>query len=304
MASNERFIEFIDIPIELASRIIRSHDESISISKVSKVESGRANSNYILNTSIGKLLLRVCRNKSTYDNEIVINSVLDKSVNRPELLFNINIDEKLFLIYKYIESDSLGRVEIISDDTIKQVAILSAKVHNTPIEDVKDIEKLDLPPFSIWYDYFLDNKNTTKRLGVDVKRRIKSIIANSSDRLKDIDSMHSVIHNDFSLDNLIIDKDGKVFITDWEWITVNHTLTDMGQFFRLSDKFTNSQLELFEKYYNLLANIHLPSNWYELMKLRDLVNLLQLISSERDLPSYHEALRNLIIKTVEYFESK
>ncbi|MBI9012445.1 MAG: aminoglycoside phosphotransferase family protein [Clostridiales bacterium] len=303
MSINDRYTEFVNISFELACKIVKEYDDNILVKSLSAIRSGRANSNHIIDTSNGKLVLRVCRDSSTYNNEIIIDRSLDKSIRRPELLYHTVYDGTSYLLYQYIESNLLGAYNEISNDIIEQVATLCARIHNTPTEKLDEIKKLDLPPFKVWYDHFLDNQNTINRIGIDVQNRIKKIIKVSHNKIECIDSIHTTIHNDFSLDNLILDNNDRVFITDWEGITVNHMLTDMGQFFRLSKKFSEKQLKIFEHIYNKEANIALPENWYELARLRDLVNLLQLISSEQDLPNYHEILKTLIIETLDYFES-
>jgi len=303
LSINERYSDFVDISLDLADEIVKSYDNSLSVSSMSEIKNGRANSNYILVTTKMKMVLRICRNKSAYDHEIIIDRELDNSIKRPELLYHTIHDDIPYLLYQYIESNSLGDYKEISNDIIGQVAIICAHIHNTPIDRLRDIEKFDLPPFEVWYDHFLDNQYTIRRVGIDLQVRIKKIVKNSFDKLGCIDSIHTVIHNDFRLDNMIVDKHNNVFITDWEGVTVNHMITDMGQFFRLIKKFSSEQLNMFEHYYNTNADVPLPVNWYELSRLRDLVSLLQLISSEQDLPIYHKKLKTLIIETVEYFES-
>ena len=301
---NDRYTDFVDISFELACTIVNQYDKSILVESISEIKRGRANSNYILDTSKGTFVLRVCRGKSTYDNEIVIERELDKYIKRPELLYHTVFDGNPYLIYKYIDSRSLGEMNEISNEIIEQVAIICAQIHNTSILRIKDIKKLDLPPFRFWYDHFLENNNTIKRVGVDVQQRLKKVINSSHKELESIDSLHTVIHNDFQLDNLIVDTNKKVFITDWESATVNHMITDIGQFFRFSKKFSQNQFDIFEHFYNNEAKVPLPENWYELARLRDLVNLLQLISSDQELPNYHMTLKNLIIETLDFFESK
>lgn len=300
---NDRYNELVDISLELACVIIKKYDESILVKSIFAIRSGRANSNYIVDTSKGKFVLRVCRGILTYNNEIIIDRVLDKSIRRPKLLYYTVYEDIPYLIYEHIESRSLGEYTEIPIEIIEQVAKLCARIHDTPIEKLNEIKKLDLPPFKFWYKHFLENKNTINRIGIDVQRRLKKVIARSNIKLEHIDSIHTVIHNDFSLDNMIVDRENRVFITDWEGVTVNHMLTDMGQFFRVTKKFSEKQFDVFESYYNKEAETPLPENWYELARLRDLVNLLQLISSDQELPNYHMTLKALIVETLDFFES-
>lgn len=304
MSVNDRYKEFVEVSFELACEIISQYDDGLLVKSLSAIRSGRANSNYIIDTSEGKYFLRVCRGTSTYRNEIVIDRVLEKSIRRPELLFHRVYDGRAYLLYQYIESKCLGECDDLSNDIIEQVAKLCAQIHNTPIKKLEEIDKLDLPPFKVWYDHFLDNQNTIRRLGREVQNRLKQVIRDNTKNLKAIDSLHTIIHNDLSLDNLIVDTDQQVFITDWECVTVNHRITDMGQFFRLTKKFSQKQVMLFEHTYNSEAHTPLADNWLELARLRDLVNLLQLISFDKDLPKYHATLKTLINETLDYFESK
>lgn len=298
----ERYSDFIDLPNDLFEKIIRTYDKEISVLSYAGIGRGRANSNYEIKTSKGKVMLRVCRSESVYKNEIIVNKELDKSISRPELLHYVVYDDKPYLFYEFIESSSLGSYTSMQDSVVGKVALLCAQIHNTSKEKVKDVIKPELPPFYTWYDYFLDNPNTIRRIGMDIQVKLKRIIGQCNEELKLIDSTQTVIHNDFRPDNMIIDRKDNLLITDWEAVTINHRITDVGQFFRHSKMFSNEQIKLFEYHYNREACIPLPQNWFRLSKIRDLVNLLQLISSNRDLPSYHNTIRSLISDSIAYLD--
>ncbi len=300
----ERYSDFVHVSLEFVSKLLENYNDRIEVSSCRKIGHGRANSNYVVHTNMGKFMLRICRSMATYNNELVVDRELYSSIKRPRLLYATIYDDTPYLLYQFIESQPLSHEKTISDEVIKEVSSLCAKLHNTPLFKVKDIEKLDLPPFRTWYDHFLDNPNTIKRLENDTLIAIKTLVKNSNYELECIDRTHSVIHNDFRLDNMIIDSQRTIYITDWESITVNHRITDIGQFFRYKGSFSDKQIKLFQDTYNLYAENPLPNDWMKLAKLRDLVNLLQLVSSDKELPNYHETLKTLIHETLDYFKDK
>jgi len=300
----ERYSNFVHVSSESITSLLKNYNDSIVVSSCRKIDHGRANSNYVVYTNLGKFMLRICRSMATYNNELAVDRELCSSIKRPRLLYARIYDDTPYLLYQFIESQPLSHEKRISDDVVREVSLLCAKVHNTPLDKVNDVEKLDLPPFRTWYDHFLENPNTIMRLDSDTHKAIKRLVKNSSDELECIDSTHCVIHNDFRMDNMIIDSQKAVYIIDWESITVNHRITDIGQFFRYKGSFSDKQIKLFEDTYNLYAENPLPNDWMRLAKLRDLVNLLQLVSSDKELPNYYETLKKLIHETLDYFKDK
>lgn len=274
--------------------------------KYEPVNIGCRNSNYIVGTNSGRYLLRICpQNDKGYKNEKAVFEALYGLVNIPKLLYITKVKENTCLVYEYIESVSMQKLlidnKILEDEIISQVARNAATIHNLRKEDISGLNELNLPPFNTWYDLFLDNKSACERLGFDTVKRIKKLIADNGQAIQIIDSYNSFIHCDFRPANMLIDNNNKVFFVDWEFAIFGHTLADIGQFFRYNHCFNKDQKNIFEEEYNNVANIRLPKNWFDLSKLRDLVNPLQMIGTEKDMPEKFKDLKEIVLSTLKYF---
>ena len=45
----------------------------------------------------------------------------------------------------------------------------------------------------------------------------------------------------------------------------------------------------------------MPSDWYQLSKLRDLVNPLQMLGAKENLPQKYADLKNIVLNTLAFF---
>ena len=100
---------------------------------------------------------------------------------------------------------------------------------------------------------------------------------------------------------MMIDHKKDIWIVDWEFAGFGHSLADIGQFFRESDRFDEVQKKVFEVAYNRIAKRRLPKYWYQLSKLRDLVNPLQMIgASEENYPIKYADFNKQIQQTLAY----
>ncbi|WP_202708866.1 aminoglycoside phosphotransferase family protein [Sporosalibacterium faouarense] len=279
---------------------------SSTVLKFQPINIGCRNTNYIVQTNSGKYLLRICPlNDEGFKNEVAAFKALYDLVNMPKLLSITKVNENSCLIYEYIESMSMQSLllenQILENNVISQVARSAAIIHNLNEDDISGLNELDLPPFDTWYDLFLNNDFAAKRLGADTVNRVKKLVTDHNQLILQIDLYNSFIHCDFRPANMLINKEDKVFFVDWEYAGFGHTLADIGQFFRYEHCFNKEQKRLFEKEYNSVAKIKLPRNWYDLSKLRDLVNPLQMIGSNRELPQKFRDLKGIVIDTLEYF---
>ncbi len=83
---------------------------------------------------------------------------------------------------------------------------------------------------------------------------------------------------------MLVDEHKRVFFVDWEGASTGHSIADIGQFLRYRKFFDDIHTNLFEQIYNTFANKRLPDNWFELSLFRDLVNPLQILSSNQEAP--------------------
>lgn len=83
---------------------------------------------------------------------------------------------------------------------------------------------------------------------------------------------------------MLVDKEDQVWVVDWESACWGHSLADIGQFFRYRNLFHDKDMKAFEETYNAHATRKLPDDWFDLSRFRDLVNLLQLLSTQQETP--------------------
>lgn len=301
----ERSIPIHDISLEYIMDIFKIWNENIVVRDYRAIRLGCRNSNYIVSTQKGEYLLRVSLDKKSYQNEINVYQKVDDVVNVPRLYHSMVYNGICVLIYEYIESTSLQKIFEDSSydktDAIAQVAKALAMIHNLGLNNTNGLLKLDIPPFEMWYDYFLENSNVKERLGSDIIKRVRNLIIDNKQSLTKIDEYHSLIHSDFRPANMIIDNNNIVYFVDWESACKGHILADVGQLFRYGELFCTEDIECFKTYYDKAANVKLPNDFFKLSKIRDLVNPLQMLSSNANKPCMYRDLIHVIVSTLEYF---
>ena len=141
-----------------------------------------------------------------------------------------------------------------------------------------------------------------RKLGENLYKRIKKLVLAKETFIEEIENFKSFIHCDFRPSNMIVDENNKVYFVDWESASWGHSLADVGQFFRYRSFFNNNNINCFEKSYNSFANNKLPDNWFDLSLFRDLINPLQLLSSNQKAPLRDADLINIINDTLTYWD--
>ena len=273
-----------------------------------RITIGCRNTNYLLTTIKSKYLVRICSVKSALiSNEIAFNHNLTKIINCPQLLDYCFKDKKYFMLYQFIAGTNLSHYLInneLSRMNIIHIAEMLAKTHSfQPPEDVK-LEKLDLPPFESWYEYFLSHQVAAKLLGNRRIREIKKFVRNNPLLLTQIVNYSSFIHSDFRPANMIITSKQEIYIVDWEYCGLGHSLADIGQFFRYRACFNSWHKELFAKTYNQFSLKKLPNNWYLLARLRDLINPLQMLGNVEKKLHMQADLLNVVDNILEELYAK
>ncbi len=302
----ERSVPFFRISPTDLTEIFHQYDPGLTVQSYQEVNAGCRNSNYIVNTTRGAYFLRFCPPaESGYLNEKIIFGALYPKINIPRLYFASEFKGREYLIYEYLEavplqSCLLGNTRL-KNEIVSQVARSAAVIHNQPADNFTGLTQIETPPYEEWYDLFLDNPRAAARIGSETVKRVRQLISHSGPELSQINSYQSFIHRDFRPANMLIAPQNVLFIVDWEFPGAGHTLADIGQFFRYRGCFDEEHLAVFEAEYNKQAIVHLPSDWFELSCLRDLVNPLQMIGAEADLPLKYQDLKNLIRDTLEYF---
>ncbi|SFR64474.1 aminoglycoside phosphotransferase family protein [Anaeromicropila populeti] len=301
----ERSIPVIDVKLEELKNIFAEYDKEISIIGFSTIPLGCRNSNFVVNTNKGKYLLRLA-NISGINNEMLAYELVQDKINVPRLLYYITRNGVEIFIYQYISGVSMQKhiIEYNQCDRalLEQVARAAAIIHNTAKEKTKSLSEFDLPPFKMWYQYFLENPIVRTQLDTELCERIQRLVLDKQELITEIDKYQSFIHCDFRPANMLVDENKQVFFVDWEAACMGHSLADIGQFFRYRSFFKDTHYRLFEKVYNTFAIGKLPENWVELSLFRDLVNPLQLLSSNQEATYRNSDLINIIKRTLAYWD--
>ncbi len=174
----------------------------------------------------GNKLYKQFKYNNEYKKELkntIIASKLIKNVNIPEIISYDN--NKKIIVYEYINGKSfdfaLGNNKNIMpfDEYKKSIEIISL-IHNTKYGN-----------YIKTHDMYLD-----KKFGAVYKFDYKNICSDYKDKLKFIhnfivknNKMGKVLsHGDFKPDNIIIDNNKDIFVTDWEFFCIRYPMYDFG----------------------------------------------------------------------------
>lgn len=296
----ERSYPYYDLKIDELAHIF-SYLQTSLIRDIRLIEIGCRNTNYSISTGKSTFLVRITSQDSAMlVNELKLNSELRKIIKLPRILEYHKLEGRYFILYEFIAGENfsnfLNHTKIKANHII-QIAETLAKIHS--FKTSNQIEKLELPPFENWYNFFLSNEKTANLLGNKRISFIKNFINNNHDLLKDIKQYTSFIHSDFRPANMIINPQADIYIVDWEYCTLGHSLADIGQFFRYQECFSPQDRLIFEENYNYRAKTKLAHNWYLLARLRDLVNPLQLLGSVEKKLQQEKDLMQVIDEIIE-----
>lgn len=294
----ERIIPYINLSTYESEIILKKLFSDIIIENKELINIGCRNSNYKVTTNRGKFLVRISsKNEAGCINEIAAANLYIPNVNKPRLLYCHEFNKALCMVYKYIENKPL-KEDMVNDDVMCQLAKQAAYIHKIQKDQLTKFKSLDFPELKDMFKLFLDNKNTKKRLGSYRLNNINKMLDKYEKSLELIEEKKGFIHSDFKISNMILSNENKVYITDWEYCTFGHIYADIGQLFRYIDINKSNLINTFEEVYNYNSEYKLEKNWVQLSFLRDLVNPLQLLSSNQDMPNKCQDLLKIVDKVL------
>ena len=297
----ERTIPLLDVGIAEIRDIMNAFDPSITVADYSALNIGCKNSNFRVRTSKGAFLLRMTDIQG-FNNEAAVYEMVKDKVCVPALLFQTTWNRSHCFVYRFIEGISLQR-RIINDNRcdpslLKQVAEAAAIIHNIPERETRNLARLDVPPYEVWYRAFMDQSTTKAKMGGELLERTRRLVSGKSVYISMIDNHRSLIHNDFRPANMLVDQQDRIWFVDWEGAWWGHSLADIGQFFRYRAFFRDAEYQMFAQTYNAVADNRLPEDWLDLSLFRDLVNLLQLLSVNQAAPQRDADLLRILESTL------
>lgn len=312
----ERTFAFLKVEKAEVSKLFEGILEEKDIINLIPINEGCRTTNYIVQTNeINKYILKIfLSNDQKHKKEIKLLSKLSTSrfIPVPKIYkFSSHgiIRGKEYVIYKYIDGKTVGQAiregYSMDESLVREAARALAEIHSYKFNKAGffnenlDIEE-ELPPVNLWYEISMGDR-VKKRLGKINVDKINHIVRQNEKILTKLDEDIRLVHGDFQGTNILIDDDKLAGIIDWEFAMAGHPLADIGQFFRYEECFDKSLIQVFEEEYNKNSTYKLTDDWYKISKLRDLINLIQLMDTNEDMPNKHMNIKKIIVDILEQF---
>lgn len=302
----ERSIPFYPVDLATASELFRQFDVNAKLETINPLTEGKRNTNYRIHTAVRDYVLRIFPfGDESWLKESKIRIVMQGQVPLQSLLYmdqHERIDNRAFAIYEFVKGQTLLESMLSgykpNQDIMCQLGEILATIHLIRYEQIGFLNgKLEvaevLTPLNTWYEYFLNTK-VRQRLGINIVKRIERIVIENHNMLREMDHQISLVHGDFRPTNLLISEGRINCVLDWEFAMSGHSIADIGQLFRYDDQFPVVQRNTFAQAYNERSSWELPADWENQGNMRDLVNLLQMLGVEGELPVKFSDLIRLI----------
>lgn len=306
----ERTIPFLKLNIDEIRKLLDGILNNKNIINVTPINEGCRTTNYIVETTDKKYSLKIFSlTDKSYSREYKLLNMLKKDilVQKVYKISNDSIIEgREYIIYEYLEGETLGQAlkngYILDESFVRDVAKTLAEIHKYKFNKVGFLDEnlniiKELPPLTNWYELFI-NEKVKERLGDALLNDIKNIVKENENELSELDEYPRLVHGDFQGTNILINNGDLAGILDWEFVMAGHPLGDIGQFFRYDKYFSDYLVKVFEDEYNKFSDYELVNNWYKISKIRDLVNLIQLINGEKDMPNKYNDIKDIIVNNV------
>ena len=307
----ERTLPYVELEKNQIIALFKGVLEENDIVCISRANEGCRTTNYFIESKYNRYVLKIFYNKDVdYRKELELSKVLKGKIPIPTV-YKYGEDKKIgnkkYIIYGYLDGISLSRYvsegNKIEVKFVKQVAKAMSQIHKIKYKQIGFLnDKLkienELPPLYEWYTIFMGER-VKKRLGKDKENSILKIIEDNKDILYELDKQARLVHGDFQGGNILINENGDLSgILDWEFAMAGHPLADIGQFFRYSEYFNDELIKIFECEYRKYSDYNIENDWYKLSMIRDIVNLIQLISKEAEMPKKYKSVINRIKTTI------
>ncbi len=313
----ERTFPFLEIDKSKVGKLFETIVEEKNIMDIIPISEGCRTTNYIIETKEPKYryILKIYFPKEeNYKKEIKLFSKLRENENIPvpkiyKISRNEVVQSREYAIYEYIQGITLGEAMskgyVLEKKFISDVAKSLAQIHSYKFDRLGFLDenlniREGLPPLIEWYKNFMGNR-AKKRLGKEIINKINYIVKENKNILTILDEDIRLVHGDFQGTNILIKNNRLSGILDWEFVMAGHPIADIGQFFRYEEYFNESLVQAFEEQYNIHSSYKLIDNWYKISKLRDLVNLIQLIDGNEDMPNKYANIKLIIVNILKQF---
>lgn len=221
------------------SKLLSDTEEIVGVERLG----GMTNSNYLVETTNKKYIVKFF-GKGT---DKLINRIAEK--NNLEKLRTLNLDVKNYIfdieegikVNEYIEDATTFDAHYLKAKT-KEVAAILQKVHGSGKEldgqfrIFDEIEKYEnLISGEIKYAYY---------------EKIRKEVFTLRSALDELGIDNKSCHTDLVPENFIEDKDGRVYLIDWEYSAMNDPMWDLAALFLESNFRKSEEGEFFKHYYS------------------------------------------------------
>lgn len=222
---------------EKIKKLLSDNEEIVSVSRLG----GMTNSNYLVETTEKKYIVKFF-GKGT---DKLINRINEK--NNLEELRNLGLDVENYIfdikagikVNEYIEDAITFDANYLKSKS-KEVADILKKVHGSGKELNSEFKIFDE---IIKYEALIEG---------DIKypyyNKIREKVFSLKDDLKELGKDKRSCHTDLVPENFIEDKNGRVYLIDWEYAAMNDPMWDLAALF-LESSFKKSEEGEFLKYY-------------------------------------------------------
>jgi aminoglycoside phosphotransferase (APT) family kinase protein len=286
-----------------------------AVSSYQRLESGHANTSYVVVTAQAKLVLRLhVHDPAACAKERAIHELLQDSVPLSTQLGSHEDTVLLgypFSISTFVEGVTLeralqGGAQIRLETAARSLGDTLARLSQFRFETFGDLavaagtSQLEVVPRSVgdFYRDVLFASPAASRLG-PLRDRLWQLLQTSAQRFPDAWPPH-LAHGDFNLTNLLVDDHGELSaVLDWEFAHAGNIWADLGNLLRsrpgcpLPPYFVPALLESLSD-----LGLNLPENWNALRLLADLASACEFLSSVEDRPETHAAALSQVRATL------
>ncbi len=311
----ERTLPYINIEKNIIQKLFQGILYPEQIKNITLIDEGCRTTNYIIDSVFNKkFILKIFyEQKQSYEKEMQLQLQLSKYIPLPKIYkFSKSnyINDREYIIYEFIEGQTLSSYiqngNGITESFLIQSADALAYLHKVEYNSIGFLNdkleiKEELPPLHSWYSLFLEDK-----AGMKIGRKLKNRILCAADKYKSsidlLDKSSRLVHGDFQGTNILVNNNGDLCgILDWEFCMAGHPIADIGQFFRYNN-YSAEYIQSFEQEYNAKSTYKLPDKWYKISKLRDMVNVIQLLNNDIKMPVKERELLQIIHRNLEMLE--
>jgi aminoglycoside phosphotransferase (APT) family kinase protein len=299
----ERRSPLVDLNRQQLEEALRSLAPSATLVAHSVAKSGRSNTNYVLETSEGKLVLRVHgRDDGLGAKERAIYERCRRLVPLAPLL-GTSADGACvghaFSLLEFVAGDTLESVMVAGASerleaaacnlghALAQLVTCQFERGGDLVARAGDTALVVRPwPFDDFERSVLFESRAATRLG-PLRDEVWDFLERARRRYQHAVGPH-LVHGDFNPSNLLIAEDGEITaILDWEFAHSGHVWADIGNLLRyrgvpLPESFTVRLLEGLTD-----GGFRPPNDWHALSLLADLSSALDFLSSADDHPQTH-----------------